>query len=77
MSFAGDHHVSRHTELSNELGKPNRLAEMVVYLRLDHQEIEVAVLALLAACVGTEQDHSGVCTGSLGQGLSGPLDQVT
>ena len=77
MSFAGDHNVRRHPKLSDEPGKPNRLAEVVVDLRLDHQEIEVAVAALLSARVGAEQDHPGIRAGGLGKGLSGPLDQLT
>lgn len=72
-----DHdYIRRNANFPDQPSEPDRLAESISELRLDYEEIHIAVGFLVPSCIRAEEDHLGIGTGSLGQCLSGTLDQI-
>lgn len=55
--------VDRDAEIAEGEAKPHKLRSTALQLRLDDEQIQVAVRATLAASAGAEQDHLGVRRG--------------
>jgi hypothetical protein len=68
--------VDRQPDVVDRSAKPVPLLEAVIDSRLDYEEVDIAIRALVAAGMGTKQEHLGVDPGSLGQRPSGLIDQV-
>jgi len=55
---AYDNEIGEHIEFAQLTPQAISLLDDVANLRLDHEKIEIAVLAGISARVGAEQDHS-------------------
>lgn len=73
LDFIFAHHddVSRDHQTAQRSAQPHGLVDHVIDRRLDHQEVEVAVLAGLPSGVGAEQDHPRLRRGGLQQSPAG------
>jgi hypothetical protein len=74
LAAAIDDQVNRHAEFAECVAQPHELGVAALDLRLDHEEIEIAVRASLSPGVGAKQDHLGVAARGIGQPLTSLLD---
>ena len=58
-----DDEVNRDTEVTKSFAEPHELRPAALQLRLDNQQIEIAVGATLSSRSGSEQDHLGFWRG--------------
>lgn len=72
---AYDDHIGGNAQSPQLAAKPDRLSSAVIDFGLDHEEVEVAVGAGIAAGVGSEQDDLSRLAGGPSQSTSCLFDQ--